>query len=152
MSRLEDVINAEKARLSQRNTPTETEKPGSVVIDMPNRRVAYQAFGAPTNDPQIRLIIYARQMFLMPRYDVLLDVAFNGRYDFIGLIYTHQRVRIYGRNLAELVFALRLNCVEYIREFAETHHLAPDDLSLPMITEIQIDGTSTTPFEKDLQC
>ena len=158
MSRLEDIRDAAKARLAQQQggrqdapaSGVETLTPTAQVLEMPVAKDPYQAFGAPTPDSQIRLIIYAKQMFMMPRYDVLYDVAFTGRYDFIGLIFPHQRVRIYGRNLAGLVVALRTNSAEFLREYVPTiHELPEDDGTLPVIEEIQIDAASE--FEQDLK-
>jgi hypothetical protein len=141
MNRLDEFSN-------KRLAAQQGDKPGGVVLEMPHRKDIYQAFGSPTSDPQIRVIIYAKQMFVMPRYDVLYDVVFSGLYDFVGLVYPHQRIRIYGRNLSDLVFRLRINSVEWIREYAEGFHELPDDDgTLPVITEIQIEGAAMNPFE-----
>ena len=148
MSRLDEEV---MTRVAVQKTG-ENDKIGAVILEMPGRKDPYQAFGAPTNDPQIRLIIYAKQMFLMPRYDVMYDVVFSGLYDFIGLVFPHQRIRIYGRNLSKLVSALRLNCVEWLREYLEPlHELPADDPDAAVITEIQVDGGAMNPFEENVK-
>ncbi len=150
MSRLDEIRNAKTAS-QQQGQAQNAEAPGAQILEMPLPKDFYQAFSAPTGDQQIRLIIYAKQMFLMPRYDVLYDVAFTGRYDFVGLVFPHQRIRIFGRNLTGLVIGLRNNAVEFLREYVPTIHALPeDDGTLPVITEIQID-TAAIPFETELQ-
>ena len=149
MSRLDEIRNVAKA--AAQNSDRDDANQSAQILELPRERAPYQAAGAPTSDPQIRLIIYAKQMFLMPRYDVLYDVAFNGLYEFVGLIFPHQRVRIYGRNLQGVVAGLRTNSVEWLREYVPAFfELPPDDGTLPVITEIQIDGAAINPFEADI--
>ncbi|MBV9467761.1 MAG: hypothetical protein JOZ57_00785 [Abitibacteriaceae bacterium] len=157
MSRLDDLRSAAKdaapgaalggadTGASQSATVLQGPTPKRILKD------PYAAWGAPTSDPQVRLVIYARKFYMMPRYDVLYDVFFDGSYKFVGLIFPHHRVSIYGQNLQELVNALRINSVEWIREFIfSLHELPPDeDGTLPIISSIEVDHVQN-PFEADL--
>src|SRR4051812_1650267 len=115
MSRLDDEI---RARVGAPKS-SEGSQSSAVVLEMPRRKEPYQAFSAPTKDPLIRLTIYANRMFVMPRYDLLYDVSFAAGFDFVGLFFPYQRIRIFGRNLVGLVGGLQTNSVEWIREFVE---------------------------------
>ena len=110
--------------------------------------VTYRAFSAPTNDPLLRLEIKAKQMFLMPRYDLLYDVAHTGVGDFVGLIYPHMQVKMFGRNLNPLINALVTNSVEWVREYDPPFFEFDknDDIAtLPCIDEIIIEHAKIDP-------
>jgi len=143
MSRLDDEI---RARVGASKSEEEV-KAGALVLEMPRRKDPYQAFSAPTKDPLIRLTIYAKTMYLMPQYQMLYDVVFAAGFEFVGLVFAHQRIRIYGRNLVGLVAGLQTNSVEWIRELTPFFELPEDDGTLPVITEIQIEGAAISPFE-----
>ncbi len=109
----------------------------------------YQAFGAPTSDQQVRLIIYAKKIFMMPQYAVMYDVFFDGAGEFVGLVFPHHRVKIYGRNLMPMVDALRTNKIEWIREYVPGFFVLPEDPNEPVITVIDTDQVQN-PFSPDL--
>ena len=149
MSKLEDIRNAAKAAVGQkqdeRTIPLTTDELRETV----EGQEYYYAYFAPTNDQELRLIIYSKDMFIMPRYDFLQDVVFHGLYEFVGLIYPHQRIKIYGRNLKPIVQGLRSHSIEWIREYVPPYmKLAPDhdENKLPVITEIEIEGAIIDPF------
>ena len=118
------------------------------ILDFPSDFVPYRAFSAPTSEPQIRLKIRAKQMSLMPRYDLLYDIAHTGAGDFIGLIYPHMQIKMFGRNLEPLAEALFNNTVELVREYCPPFWefaKGEDDGTLPCIEEIIIEGNPLDP-------
>ena len=130
MSRLEDI----------RNTAKQTQEAGSNVLQGPTPKGIvkdpYAAFGSPTADPQIRLVIYAKRFFMMPQYSLLYDVFFDGAGEYIGLVFPHHTVKLYGRNLLSVIEGLRTNRVEWIREYVEFFHELPLEEDAPVITSI----------------
>ncbi len=149
MSRLDDIRNA--AKDAEQSEP----KAESNVLQGPTPNIPkaeYAAYGSPTSDPQIRVIIYAVAFFMMPRYDVMYDVFFSGNGEFVGLIFPHHRVKIFGRNLMDLVYCLRTNSVEWIREYHPTFHELPPDFDgqLPVITSIEVENVQN-PFLTELE-
>ena len=144
MSLLDEIRGAAKSEPSQETKVL----PGPGPKYVP--KVPYQAFGAPTSDPQIRLMIYAKKFSMMPRYDVLYDVFFDGAWEHVGLIFPHHRITIYGENLMGLVNALRTNSVEWIREYNGFFHeaLPPGEELLPIITSIDVDHVDN-PFHSE---
>lgn len=150
MSKLEELRNAAKAAIEQKQSegnaiPLTTDE----LREQVEGQEYYQAFFAPTDDPQLRLVVYAKTMFIMPRYDFLQDIVFNGLYEFVGLVYPHQRIKLYGRNLKGLVQGLRIHRVEWVREYVpQFMTLAPDhdESNEPVITEIEIEGAQIDPF------
>ena len=144
MSITEDIIAAAKSK--QVTADLRDDK----VLKFPwdEENIPYRAFSAPTTDPLLRLRIYAKQMLLMPRYDLLYDVAHTGLADFVGLIYPHMQIKMFGRNLNPLINGLFTNSVEWVREyhppfweFAE----GEDDGTLPCIEEIIIENAPMNP-------
>ncbi len=118
------------------------------VLKFPTEYSPYRAFYAPTSDPQLRFKIWANAMFLMPRYDLLYDIPHTGVGDFVGLVFPHMQVKMFGRNLIPLVDALSNHSVEWIRQyhppfwaFAE----GVDDGTLSCIEEIIIERAPIDP-------
>ena len=150
MSKIEDIRNAAKEALKQKQQQVDYEpRTTEQMRDQVEGQEYYYAHFAPTDDPELRLVIYCKDMFIMPRYDFLQDIVFHGLYEFIGLIYPNQRIKIYGRNLKPIVQKLRTHSVEWIREYVPPYmKLAPDhdEQKLPVITEIEIEGAIIDPF------
>lgn len=113
--------------------------------------IPYRAFHAPLDTPLLRFKIASRQMILMPRYDLLYDVIHTGLGDFVGLIFPHVQVKLFGRNLIPLVNKLSTHSVEWIQEyvppifeFAE----GEDDGTLPCVEQIVIENVPLDPMEE----
>lgn len=118
------------------------------ILQFPTEYVPYQAFYAPTSDPQLRFKIWAGSMQLMPRYDLLYDVPHTGLGDFVGLVFPHMQVKMFGRNLIPLVDKLSTHSVEWICQYRPPFwEFAPgeDDGTLPCIEEIIIEGNPLDP-------
>jgi len=143
MSRLDDIRNAAKEM-------PQGQQAGSNILDGPKPKgivkEPYQAFGAPTGDPQIRVIIYAKRFYMMPQYSVLYDVFFEGLGEFVSLIFPHHRISMWGRNLLPLVTALRTNSVEWLTEFDPLIHLPAADPEDTVIESIEILTTVQNPM------
>lgn len=133
MSRLDDAIRGSAAIL-------DGPKPKGIIKE------PYVAFAAPTGDPQLRVILYARKFFMMPQYSVLYDVFFEGKGEYIALIFPHHRVSLWGRNLLPLVTALRTNSVEWLREFNPLFFDEPTDPEAPVIEEAEIHSKVENPL------
>ncbi|MBW4597541.1 MAG: hypothetical protein KME46_32750 [Brasilonema angustatum HA4187-MV1] len=136
------IANAKKAQTA---TDTANEK----ILDFsPQDELYYRAFSAPTPDPLLRLNIHTDKIHLMPRYDLLYDVAYSGIGDFVGLIFPHMRVKMFGRNLRLLVKGLFTHSVEWVREYDPNFwKFAPgDNVDMePCIDEIIIESVSLDP-------
>lgn len=144
MSITEDIIAAAKSK--QVTADSREDK----VLKFPwdEENIPYRAFSAPTTDPLLRLRIYAKQMLLMPRYDLLYDVAHTGLADFVGLIYPHMQIKMFGRNLNPLINGLFTNSVEWVREYHPPFWefaKGEDDGTLPCIEEIIIERAPIDP-------
>lgn len=124
---------------------------GEKILQFPTEYAPYQAFYAPTSDPQLRFKIWAKKMFLMPRYDLLYDVPHTGIGDFVGLVFPHMQVKMFGRNLIPLVDKLFAHNVEWIREYHPPFWeftKGEDDGTLPCIDEIFIENAPMNPREE----
>ena len=143
MSRLDDIRNAAAG------TPQGTQG-GATILEGPKPKGVvkerYVAFAAPTGDPQIRVIIYAKRFYMMPQYSVLYDVFFEGLGEFVSLIFPHHRVSMWGRNLLPLVTALRTNSVEWLTEYDPLIHLPAEDPDAAVIESIEILTTVQDPI------
>lgn len=98
----------------------------------------YRAYDTVSVPPH-RLIIYAKTIFMMPRYDLLDDVRFDGAGEYIGLAFRKHIVRLYGRHLMGLVDSLRTHRVDWVREYAPVFFTLPDDPGAAVIESIEID-------------
>jgi len=143
MSILDDIHK--QAKNSKESNENEDDK----ILEFTNSyTVEYRAFSAPTSDPQLRLRIYSKKTALMPRYDLLYDVVHSGIADFVGLIYPHMQVKMFGRNLNPLIDAFVNNSVEWVLEYHPPffEFAKGDDIAtLPCIDEIIIEHAKIDP-------
>jgi hypothetical protein len=98
----------------------------------------YVAFDAQDN--AVRLRIYSTMAPAQsPRYNLLLNVAFDGDYgtNFV-LTFTMMMVLVRGRNLQKLIFAIENDMAVFIQEFDPDRWDKPTDPTAAFIESIQI--------------
>ena len=142
MSKLDDLRNAAKAAVKEKETPAVEKDAAQFAVETGSE--FYRAFAAaPTGDPPLHLIIFTKGMAVSPLYSTLYDFAFDNRFEFIGLVFPHQRVKIYGKNLSALILKLATHSVEFIYEYGSTPLTLPPDndpAKDPFIERIEIEG------------
>lgn len=105
-------------------------------------KVPYRAYGTPTKDALLRLRIHTRKLSVMPAYSVLYNVVSSLLDDSVALVFPDMIVKMYGRNLGEMVEGLQTHSVAWIREYDPLFwEFAPgeDDGRLACIEEIKIE-------------
>lgn len=83
-----------------------------------------------------------------PHNGMLYDVAHTGLADFVGLIYPHMQIKMFGRNLNPLINELFTNSVEWVREYHPPFWefaKGEDGGTLPCINEIIIERAHMNP-------
>ena len=103
----------------------------------------YVAFG--TKDKVHRLRIRsASSLTHSPGYNLLLDVIYDGDFgtNFV-LVYTVLMVRVEGKNLQKLVFAIENGMADFIQEFDAERWPKPADAAAPLIQSIEVKVTES---------
>lgn len=106
-------------------------------------RERYEAFG--TKDRLRALDILMKRVGCSPTYNYLIDVSWTLETEtsFI-LLFSHLAVTVRGRNLGEVVKALRLRKCEFIQEFNPARHDPPAD-DAPLIEAIEVVHSKDVP-------
>jgi hypothetical protein len=109
------------------------------------------AFG--TKDKVHRLRIRsASSLTHSPGYNLLLDVVYDGDYgtNFV-LVYTVLMVRVEGKNLQKLVFAIENGMADFIQEFDAERWAKPADAKAPLIESIEVKVTESNSPAGDMK-
>jgi len=98
----------------------------------------YLAYG--TKDKVHRLRIRnASSLTHSPGYNLLVDVVYDGDYGTnVVLVYTVLMVRVEGKNLQKLVFAIENGMADFIQEFDAHRWAKPADAKAPFIESIEV--------------
>lgn len=106
-------------------------------------RERYEAFG--TKDRLRALDILMRRVGCSPTYNYLIDVSWTLETEtsFI-VLFSHLAVTVRGRNLGEVVKALRLRKCEFIQQFNPDRHEHPSE-DAPVIEAIEIVHSKDVP-------
>lgn len=74
-----------------------------------------------------------------PSYRYLMDIAFNGQYGTeIVLVYSFLMVKIRGRNLQPVIYAILESRCDFIQDFDAREFVKPTDPKQPVIENIEI--------------
>jgi len=111
----------------------------------------YAAFG--TKDKVLRLRIRgASALTHSPGYNLLLDVVYDGDHGtHFVLVYTVLMVRVEGKNLQKLVFAIENGMADFIQEFDADRWAKPADAQAPLIQSIEVKVTERNSPADDLK-
>ena len=98
----------------------------------------YEAFGTKDKVRRLRIRSLAAPVNA-PGYNILLNIIYDGQQctHFI-LVYSVLVVRVQGRNLQKLVYAIENEMADYIQEFDPDRWEKPKDETAPFIESIEV--------------
>jgi hypothetical protein len=107
----------------------------------PRESDEYLAFG--TKDKVRRLRIRSNPILThSPAYNLLLDVVSDGQYGTLCiLVYTILLVKVQGKNLQKLVYALENGMADFIQAFDPERWKKPADANAAVIDSIEVQVT-----------
>lgn len=98
----------------------------------------YQAYATGERGQEGLEIRRVLASWRIPSYRYLMEIIFNGHFATeIELVFSFLRVRIWGRNLQDLVVAIRERTCVFIQDYHE-HEFSPPDTDAPVITRIEV--------------
>lgn len=151
MSRLDTIRNAAKEAVK---TKQEQAAEKNTQFSVETDAEFYRAFSAaPTGDPPLHLVIFTKKgIAVSPLYSMLYDFVFDDKCEFIGLVFPHCRVKLYGKNLGDLIIKLSTHRVEFIYEYGSTGLRIPPDhdpAKDPVITKVEMEGAQIEPTHSE---
>ncbi len=134
--------------LSQyRQTPS-APKGGTLPPTMPEE---YAAFGTKDRVKRLRIRSTGFPVNAL-NYNILLNVVYDPDVgtNFI-LIYTVVEVRVLGRNLQKMIYAIENEMADFIQEYDPERWERPKDANAPMIDFIEVTLVKSAGSNKDTQ-